>query len=33
LILLAAVGRAVIVPDVEPSLVRDFLERRLAGKN
>jgi 3-dehydroquinate synthase len=32
-ILLAAVGRAVIVPDVEPSLVRGFLERRLAGKN
>ena len=32
-ILLEAVGRAVIAPDVEPSLVRDFLERRLAGKN
>ena len=31
-ILLEAVGRAVIAPDVEPSLVRDFLERRLAGK-
>jgi 3-dehydroquinate synthase len=31
-ILLEAVGRAVIAPDVEPSLVHDFLERRLAGK-
>jgi 3-dehydroquinate synthase len=29
-ILLQAIGRAVIVPDVEPSLVRDFLERKLA---
>src|SRR3981189_3642240 len=31
-ILLQAVGRAVIVPDVEPSLVRDFLSARLARK-
>jgi 3-dehydroquinate synthase len=31
-ILLQAVGRAVIAPDVEPSLVRDFLQARLAGK-
>ena len=31
-ILLAAVGRAVIVPDVEPSLVRDFLKAKLARK-
>jgi 3-dehydroquinate synthase len=31
-ILLEAVGRAVIVPDVEPALVRDFLERKLAEK-
>src|SRR6266851_191544 len=29
-ILLQAVGRAVIAPDVEPSLVRDFLSARLA---
>jgi 3-dehydroquinate synthase len=29
-ILLKAVGQAVIAPEVEPSLVRDFLERRLA---
>src|SRR5437899_2952748 len=29
-ILLRAVGRAVIAPDVEPSLVRDFLKARLA---
>jgi 3-dehydroquinate synthase len=29
-ILLKAVGQAVITPDVEPSLVRDFLERKLA---
>ena len=29
-ILLAAVGRAVIAADVEPSLVRDFLQRKLA---
>ncbi len=28
-ILLQAVGRAVIAPDVEPSLVRDFLEKKL----
>jgi 3-dehydroquinate synthase len=28
-ILLEAVGRAVIAPDVEPSLVRDFLARKL----
>ena len=32
-ILLEAVGRAVIAPDVEPSLVRDFLERKLARKS
>ncbi|HYW61589.1 MAG TPA: 3-dehydroquinate synthase [Bradyrhizobium sp.] len=31
-ILLEAVGRAVIVPDVEPALVRDFLGRKLAEK-
>ena len=31
-ILLQAVGRAVIAPDVEPSLVRDFLRARQAGK-
>jgi 3-dehydroquinate synthase len=31
-ILLEAVGRAVIAPDVEPSLVRDFLQRKLARK-
>jgi 3-dehydroquinate synthase len=31
-ILLEAVGRAVIAPDVEPSLVRDFLARELAQK-
>jgi 3-dehydroquinate synthase len=31
-ILLEAVGRAVIVPDVEPAAVRDFLERKLAEK-
>src|SRR5229473_2593885 len=31
-ILLEAVGRAVIAPDVEPSLVRDFLKRKLALK-
>src|SRR5258707_2000458 len=29
-ILLQAVGRAVIAPDVEPALVRDFLKRKLA---
>jgi 3-dehydroquinate synthase len=28
-ILLQAVGRAVIAPDVEPSLVRDFLKNKL----
>jgi 3-dehydroquinate synthase len=28
-ILLKAVGRAVIAPDVEPSVVRDFLKARL----
>src|SRR6195952_1107537 len=32
-ILLEAVGRAVIAPDVEPSLVRDFLQRKLAHKS
>jgi 3-dehydroquinate synthase len=31
-ILLQAVGRAVIAPDVEPSLVRDFLKVKLAQK-
>jgi 3-dehydroquinate synthase len=31
-ILLAAVGRAVIAPDVEPSIVRDFLKAKLARK-
>jgi 3-dehydroquinate synthase len=31
-ILLEALGRAVIAPDVEPSLVRDFLRAKLAGK-
>ena len=31
-ILLEAIGRAAIVPDVEPSLVREFLERKLARK-
>jgi 3-dehydroquinate synthase len=31
-ILLAAIGRAVIVPDVEPALVRDFLGVKLARK-
>jgi 3-dehydroquinate synthase len=31
-ILLEAVGRAVIAPDVEPSLVRDFLKAKLAQK-
>jgi 3-dehydroquinate synthase len=31
-ILLRAVGRAVISPDVEPALVRDFLQRKLARK-
>ena len=32
-ILLVAVGRAAIVPDVEPSLVRDFIARKLARKS
>ena len=32
-ILLQAIGRAVIAPDVEPSLVRDFLKAKLAGTN
>src|SRR4030081_552600 len=32
-ILLEAVGRAVIAPNVEPALVRDFLERKLTSKN
>jgi 3-dehydroquinate synthase len=32
-ILLQAVGRAVIAPDVEPSLVRDFIARKLARKS
>ena len=32
-ILLEAVGRAVIAPDVEPSLVRDFLKAKLARKS
>jgi 3-dehydroquinate synthase len=31
-ILLEAIGRAAIVPDVEPPLVREFLERKLARK-
>jgi 3-dehydroquinate synthase len=31
-ILLEAVGRAVIANDVEPALVRDFLQAKLAGK-
>jgi 3-dehydroquinate synthase len=31
-ILLEALGRAVIAPDVEPLLVRDFLKAKLAGK-
>ena len=31
-ILLQAVGRAVIAPDIEPALVRDFLQARLADK-
>jgi 3-dehydroquinate synthase len=31
-ILLRAIGRAVIVPDVEPALVRDFLSVKLARK-
>jgi 3-dehydroquinate synthase len=32
-ILLKAVGQAAIVPDVEPSLVRGFLARKLAGNS
>src|SRR5882757_6615115 len=32
-ILLEAVGRAVIAPNVEPGLVRDFLERKLTSKS
>ena len=32
-ILLEAVGRAAIAPDVEPALVRDFLKARLARQN
>jgi 3-dehydroquinate synthase len=32
-ILLEALGRAVIAPDVEPARVRDFLKARLARKN
>jgi 3-dehydroquinate synthase len=32
-ILLEAVGRAVIAPDVDPPLVREFLERKLARKS
>jgi 3-dehydroquinate synthase len=32
-ILLEAVGRAVIAPDVDPSLVRDFLARKLQQKH
>jgi 3-dehydroquinate synthase len=31
-ILLQAIGRAVIAPDVEPGLVRDFLQARLADR-
>jgi 3-dehydroquinate synthase len=31
-ILLKAIGQAVIVPDVDPSLVRDFLKAKLARK-
>jgi 3-dehydroquinate synthase len=32
-VLLQAIGRAVIVPDVEPVLVRDFLKEKLAAKD
>src|SRR6478736_2700664 len=32
-ILLEAIGRAVIAPNVEPGLVRDFLERKLTTRN
>jgi 3-dehydroquinate synthase len=31
-ILLEAIGRAVIAPDVEPSLVRDFLKAKLVRR-
>ena len=31
-ILLEAIGRAVVARDVEPSLVRDFVQARLAGR-
>jgi 3-dehydroquinate synthase len=31
-ILLKAIGRAVIAPDVDPSVVRDFLKARLEGR-
>jgi 3-dehydroquinate synthase len=31
-IVLQAIGRAAIAPDVEPSLVRDFLQRKLARR-
>ena len=30
-ILLQAVGRAVVANDVEPALVRDFLQQKLSG--
>jgi hypothetical protein len=29
---LTAVGQAVVAPDVEPALVRDFLQSKLARK-
>lgn len=32
-ILLKAIGRAVIAPDVEPSLVRDFLKAKLERRS
>src|ERR1700761_846223 len=32
-ILMEAIGRAVIAPDIQPSLVRDFLAQKLAQKN
>ena len=31
-ILLEAIGRAVIAPDVDPALVRDFMARKLANR-
>jgi 3-dehydroquinate synthase len=31
-ILLEAIGRAVIAPDIQPSLVRDFLARKLVSR-